>query len=125
MRRRIALAVLLTLVSISQAYAQNTAYPNKPIRWLIPFAPGGGTDVIARPIAQKMGERLGQSILYDNRGGGGGIVAGEIVARLIGIPAVYDELLGRRRYLNWNVSDQPPNPGPVPSRQEQARIRSC
>ena len=81
MRRRITLAALLTLVSISCAFAQNTAYPNKPIRWVIPFAPGGGTDVIARPIAQKMGERLGQSILYDNRGGGGGLIAGETVAR--------------------------------------------
>ena len=43
--------------------------------------PGGGTDVIARPIALKMGDRLGQSIIYENRGGGGGVVAGEIVAR--------------------------------------------
>src|SRR5688572_26426732 len=56
-------------------------YPNKPMRWLIPFAPGGGTDVVARPIAQRMSERLGQPILYENRGGGGGIIAGEIVAR--------------------------------------------
>ncbi|HYC48585.1 MAG TPA: tripartite tricarboxylate transporter substrate binding protein [Burkholderiales bacterium] len=56
-------------------------YPNKPLRWVIPFAPGGGTDVVARPIAQRMSERLGQPILYENRGGGGGIIAGEIVAR--------------------------------------------
>jgi tripartite-type tricarboxylate transporter receptor subunit TctC len=57
------------------------AYPNKPIRWVIPFAPGGGTDVIARPVAHKLTERIGQHILYDNRGGGGGVIAGEIVAR--------------------------------------------
>jgi tripartite-type tricarboxylate transporter receptor subunit TctC len=51
------------------------------MRWVVPFAPGGGTDVVVRPIAQKMSERLGQSVLYDNRGGGGGVIAGEIVAR--------------------------------------------
>ena len=63
------------------ATAKSAAYPTKPIRWVIPFAAGGGTDIVARPIAQKLSERLGQSITYDNRGGGGGIIAGEIVAR--------------------------------------------
>ena len=73
--------LLLALVGVSQALAQPGNYPNKPIRWVVPFAPGGGTDVIARPIALRLGEKLGQPILYDNRGGGGGIIAGEIVAR--------------------------------------------
>jgi tripartite-type tricarboxylate transporter receptor subunit TctC len=63
-----------------QAFAQTGAYPNKPIRWVIPFAPGGGTDMVARPVAAKLTDRLGQQILYDNRGGGGGVIAGEIVA---------------------------------------------
>jgi len=56
-------------------------YPVKPVRWVVPFAPGGGTDIVARPIAQKLSDRLGQSILYDNRGGGGGVIAGDIVAK--------------------------------------------
>ena len=58
-----------------------SAYPNKPIRWVVPFAPGGGTDIIARPIAQRFSENVGQSVLYDNRGGGGGVIAGDIVAK--------------------------------------------
>jgi tripartite-type tricarboxylate transporter receptor subunit TctC len=75
------LAAIITLAGASSALAQVGTYPNKPIRWVIPFAPGGGTDMVARPIASKLTDRLGQQILYDNRGGGGGAVAGEIVAR--------------------------------------------
>jgi tripartite-type tricarboxylate transporter receptor subunit TctC len=72
---------LLGMFLMSTAFAQPATYPTKPIRWLIPFAAGGGTDVIARPLVQKLSERLGQSIIYENRGGAGGVVAGEIVAR--------------------------------------------
>ena len=78
---RLKLAGLLTLMSVSPLFAQGDGYPNKPIRWVVPYAAGGGTDVIMRPIALMLGEVLGQSILYDNRGGGGGVIAGEIVAR--------------------------------------------
>jgi tripartite-type tricarboxylate transporter receptor subunit TctC len=77
----IKLAALITLAGASSALAQVDTYPHKPIRWVIPFAPGGGTDMVARPIASKLTDRLGQQILYDNRGGGGGVVAGEIVAK--------------------------------------------
>ena len=81
MRKLVLCAVVSGLAFATHAFAQSTTYPTKPIRWLIPFAAGGGTDVIARPIQQKMSERLGQTIIYENRGGGGGVVAGEIVAR--------------------------------------------
>lgn len=91
--------------------AQNdtvAGYPTKPIRWVVPFAPGGGTDVIARPIALKMSERLGQSVLYDNRGGGGGLIAGEIVARAN--PDGYTLLVAAVAVMTVNVSLLPKMP---------------
>ncbi|HKU70129.1 MAG TPA: tripartite tricarboxylate transporter substrate binding protein [Burkholderiales bacterium] len=80
MKTGIRLAALVILASAAASAQAADTYPNKPIRWVIPFQPGGGTDMVARPIAAKLTERLGQQILYDNRGGGGGVVAGEIVA---------------------------------------------
>jgi tripartite-type tricarboxylate transporter receptor subunit TctC len=74
------LAAIIAFACASSAFAQVDTYPNKPVRWVIPFQPGGGTDMVARPIAAKLTDRLGQQILYDNRGGGGGVIAGEIVA---------------------------------------------
>jgi tripartite-type tricarboxylate transporter receptor subunit TctC len=79
MVRTVAVA-LLSLAWISLAFAQGT-YPTKPVRWVIPYAPGGGTDVIARPLALKLGEVLGHPIVYENRPGGGGLIAGELVAK--------------------------------------------
>jgi tripartite-type tricarboxylate transporter receptor subunit TctC len=63
--------VLLGLVSTS-VQAQN--YPNKPIRLIVPFPPGGGNDVIARLIAQKLSDRFGQQVVVDNKAGANGIV---------------------------------------------------
>jgi tripartite-type tricarboxylate transporter receptor subunit TctC len=75
-------AALLTLAAgvATGAWAQSS-YPDKPIRWIVPYAPGGGTDAIVRPISIKASELLGQTVVYDNRGGAGGLIAGEIVAR--------------------------------------------
>ena len=55
-------------------------YPNKPIRLLVGFAPGGGTDTIARIVAQRLGDVLGQQVVIDNRAGANQIIASEIVA---------------------------------------------
>ena len=74
------LVALFSVLGAGEVYAQAN-YPNKPMRWIIPYAAGGGTDVIARPIAAKLSEALGQSIVYDNRGGGGGLIGAEFVAR--------------------------------------------
>jgi tripartite-type tricarboxylate transporter receptor subunit TctC len=61
------------------AWAQT--YPSKPIRLIVPLAPGGGTDIVARVIAQRVSESFGQPVLADNRGGGGGTIGTETAVR--------------------------------------------
>ncbi len=70
--------IVMAAVSISVS-AQG--YPNKPVRLIVPYAPGGGTDVLARMIAQRLTEALNQSVVVDNRAGVDGIVGAEIMAR--------------------------------------------
>jgi tripartite-type tricarboxylate transporter receptor subunit TctC len=57
------------------------AYPNKPVRWIVPFPPGGGTDFISRTIAAKLGEAWGVQVVADNRPGGGGTIGLGIAAK--------------------------------------------
>jgi len=78
--------VLLAAAGASPAFSQTAAsgagvYPNKTIRFLVGFAPGGSTDIVARLIAQELGKNIGQQVLVDNRTGAGGIVATEALAR--------------------------------------------
>lgn len=73
------LAAAVALVAPSTAPAQ--AYPAKPVRIVVPFAPGGGTDVIARHLATGMTESLKRQVIVDNRAGANGIVGTELVAR--------------------------------------------
>ena len=89
MRR--SMVALLASVVMAGAHAQAN-YPTKPIRWIIPYAAGGGTDVIARPLALRLGETLNVPIVYENRAGGGGLIAGEIVAKAA--PDGYTLLVG-------------------------------
>jgi len=75
---RAALALFCALLS-TVVLAQG--YPSKPIRLIVAFPPGGSTDIIARIVGQKLGERLGQQVVIDNRGGAGGTIGTEIAAR--------------------------------------------
>lgn len=76
-----ALAAALSLLVGTGAEAQTANYPNKPIRMVVPYASGGGLDSITRLVAQAMSEGLGQSIVIDNKAGGGGMIGAELVAR--------------------------------------------
>src|SRR2546421_6226044 len=61
--------------------AASQAYPSRPIRVVLPFAPGGSTDALARILAPRLGEVLGQTVIIDNRPGAGGNLAADIVAK--------------------------------------------
>lgn len=73
------LAVLL--LACGPAAAQKPTYPSRPIRVIVPFAPGGGTDVLARVVMQKVAESINGAMVIDNRGGSGGIIGCEIAAK--------------------------------------------
>ena len=78
------IARLLPCLLFVAATAQAQIYPAKPVRVVVPFPPGGPTDVVARGIAQKMAEGLGQTVVIENRGGAGGALGTEFVAKSAG-----------------------------------------
>jgi tripartite-type tricarboxylate transporter receptor subunit TctC len=99
---------LLVLGAAPQAATQS--YPNKPITIVVPYPPGGPTDIVARLIGQKLGERVGQQVIIDNRPGAGGNVGAALVARAA--PDGYTLLLGTTAHainpsvfnsLNYNI----------------------
>ncbi|HEY9447831.1 MAG TPA: tripartite tricarboxylate transporter substrate-binding protein, partial [Burkholderiales bacterium] len=74
-------ALLLAALPAAQAAQSEGAYPTKPIRLIIPFAPGGGTDVTGRAIALKLTEALGQAVVSDNRAGANGTIGADLAAK--------------------------------------------
>lgn len=80
--RNIGTASLLGLLSLAlHSGAQAQAYPNKPIKMIVPFAAGGTTDIVARLVAQRMSESMGQPVTVDNRGGAGGAIGADMMAK--------------------------------------------
>jgi tripartite-type tricarboxylate transporter receptor subunit TctC len=82
MRRAVCLACsCVALGAADTLYAQTSGYPSRPVRFIVPFPAGGGTDLIARLIGKKLGERWNQTVVVDNRGGGNGIIGTALAAR--------------------------------------------
>ena len=77
---RVAAALAVVCVPL-RAAAQSPDYPQRPIRLIVGFTPGGSTDLVGRLIGSKLAERLGQQVVIDNRPGASGIIAAEIVAK--------------------------------------------
>ena len=78
-RRGLLAGSALALGSVRQAQA--AGWPDQALNWIVPYPPGGSTDTFARPIAEYVTHRLGQSVVIDNRGGAGGTIGAAIAAR--------------------------------------------
>src|SRR5262245_45488642 len=78
--RGIAILFAAGLVSASGAFGQD-GYPVKPVRLIIPYPPGGGSDIIGRILAEKLSEQLGRQVIPDNRGGASTVIGAELAAK--------------------------------------------
>jgi tripartite-type tricarboxylate transporter receptor subunit TctC len=76
-----ALAAVLAIVAQSAAGRAQTAFPTRPVKMIVPYPPGGGTDLLARALAQQLGQKWRQSVIVENVGGAGGNLGAEQVAR--------------------------------------------
>ena len=81
MKRRSLLQAAPALVCIPGLALAQTAYPSKPIRYIVPVAAGGGSDMVGRTVTERWGALLKQSFIVDNQGGGGGVIAAQATAR--------------------------------------------
>ncbi len=98
---------IMMLATSGMSLAQSPAYPERPVRVIVPFAPGGGTDITTRIMAAKLGESLGQIFIIDNRPGAGSMLGTEIAARAT--PDGYT-ILGVSPEFTVNPSLQPKVP---------------
>ena len=80
-KRRIVLAASIAAIAFHSGLVAAQAYPTKPIRLIVPFAPGGTTDIVARVVGDRLGRELGQPVIIENRAGGGGTIGADFVAK--------------------------------------------
>ena len=80
-KRRNLLTILGTSAGLVPFSGWTQNYPTRPIKVIIPFPPGGPTDILGRIVAQKLGERLGQNVVIDNRPGASGMIGADLVAK--------------------------------------------
>ena len=90
--RRQLLAAAAACLAAPAVRAQASGWPSRPVRLIVPFPPGGGTDAFARPLAKVLSQNLGQQIVIDNRGGAGGTLGAELAAKAV--PDGYTFLVG-------------------------------
>jgi tripartite-type tricarboxylate transporter receptor subunit TctC len=86
-------------------HAHGAAYPDRPVRLIVPFPPGGGNDILARTVGQRLTASLGQQIIVDNRGGAGGMIGGQLAATAA--PDGYTLFLGSLGSLAHNPALKP------------------
>ena len=112
-RTRLQAAGLLLLALLSaatsgftRAAGADAAYPGKPVRFIVPYAPGGNGDIVSRIIAQHLAAALGQQVVIDNRGGAGGNIGAELAARAA--PDGYTIVLGTNTHaINMSLYRRP------------------
>lgn len=95
-------AVLATACLVGPLSAQTTDFPNKPVRIVVPFPPGGATDITARVVAEKLSAKWGQAVVIDNKAGAGGNVGSDLVAK--SAPDGYNIVLGVTGSHSINIS---------------------
>jgi tripartite-type tricarboxylate transporter receptor subunit TctC len=95
----------LVLASSTVGRKVAAAYPDRPLRLIVPFPPGGGNDILARAVGQRLAQALGQQIIIDNRGGAGGMIGGQIAASAA--PDGYTLFLGSMGSLAHNPALRP------------------
>lgn len=95
-------AVLAAAWLVSPVVAQTTDFPNKPVRIVVPFPPGGATDITARVVAEKLSTKWGQPVVIDNKAGAGGNVGSDLVAK--SAPDGYSIVLGVTGSHSINIS---------------------
>lgn len=81
MKNKIIYSAIAALSALAVTSAAHAAWPERAITIVVPFPAGGGTDTFARPLAQQLGEQLGQSVVVDNRGGAGGTLGAGVASR--------------------------------------------